>query len=189
MIYRATTLDGAWIVEPELRSDDRGYFARTMCRDEMAQHGLAADFVQQNVSLSRRAGTVRGMHFQRPPRGEVKFIRCTRGALLDVIVDIRRGSPTYLKHEAFELSEANHRMLYIPQGFAHGFQTLADDTEASYLVGAAYAPQFETGLRFDDPRLAIAWPLPASEISPKDAEAPLIEGDGPDFFTFDKAPA
>ncbi len=175
MIFHDTTLAGATLIELERRGDDRGHFARTFCAREFGAAGLPTAFVQQNMSVSAEAGTVRGMHFQRAPHAEAKLVRCVRGALLDVIVDLRDGSPTWLHHEAFELSAANGHMLLVPEGFAHGFQTLVDDVEASYLVSAYYAPEAEGGLRHDDPRLGIAWPLPVSVISPKDASWPLIE--------------
>lgn len=184
MIFRPTTLADALLVEPEIRSDERGSFARTMCRDEFSAQGIDADFVQQNTSVSAQAGTIRGMHFQLPPHTEGKFVRCIRGAVLDVIVDLRRGSPSFLQHEGFELSASNHRMLWVPPGFAHSFQTLSDETEVTYLVTAAYAPDAERGLRFDDPRLGIDWPLPVSTISPKDAAWPLLDDTEPGFFDY-----
>lgn len=182
MIVHQTTLADARIVEPVIRGDERGSFARTMCTDMFAQNGIDATFVQQNTSVSALAGTVRGMHFQLPPHTEGKFVRCIRGAIVDVIVDLRRSSPSFMRHEGFELSAANHRMLWVPPGFAHSFQTLSDDTEVTYLVTAAYAPDAERGLRYNDPRLGIAWPLPVSTISPKDDSWPLLDTDQPGFF-------
>lgn len=184
MIFHRTTLADALLVEPEIRGDERGSFARNMCRAEFREHGIDANFVQQNTSVSARAATIRGMHFQLAPHTEGKFVRCIRGAVLDVIVDLRQGSPSFLKHEGFELSAKNHRMLWVPPGFAHSFQTLQDDTEVTYLVTAGYAPEAERGLRFDDPRLGISWPLPLSTISPKDAAWPLLGSDGPDYFRY-----
>ena len=175
MKFHATTLADARLIELQERGDERGMFARTMCVDEFAAEGLVTTFVQQNMSISAEKGTLRGMHFQLPPHGEVKLIRCVRGAILDVIVDIRPGSPTFLRHEGFELTAANRRELYVPAGFAHGFQTLTEDVEVSYLVSAAYTPQAERGLRHDDPRLGIEWPLPVTVISDKDAAWPPIE--------------
>lgn len=183
MIFDKTDLADAWLIAPEFHGDERGAFARTMCRAEFEKCGLNADFVQQNTSISAQAGTVRGMHFQLAPHTEAKFVRCIRGALVDVIVDLRRNSPTFMRHGIFELSAANNRMLYVPAGFAHAFQTLSDDTEATYLVTAAYTPEAERGLRYNDPRLGIEWPLPVSTISAKDASWPLLETDEPDFFT------
>lgn len=182
MIYHRTTLLDAWLLELEPRGDERGMFARTMCRDEFVEHGMATDYVQQNMSISARKGTVRGLHFQRSPYAEAKLIRCLRGAILDVIVDLRQGSPTYLKHEAFELTAENRLQLYAPAGFAHGFQSLADDVEVSYLVSSRYTPAAEGGLRYDDPLLGIAWPLPVTAISPKDRSWPLLKSTDPVVF-------
>ncbi|MBL6078173.1 dTDP-4-dehydrorhamnose 3,5-epimerase [Belnapia sp. T18] len=182
MIFHKTTLQDAWLIDIEPRGDERGIFARTMCREEFAAHGMAQDFVQQNMSTSATAGTLRGMHFQRAPHTEAKLVRCIRGAILDVIVDLRSGSPSYLRHEAFELTAENRRQLYVPPGFAHSFQTLADDSEVSYLVSAAYAPQAEGGLRYDDPMLGIEWPLPITAISDKDAKWPYLVQGGPPIF-------
>lgn len=182
MIYHPTSLADALLAEPEIRGDERGSFARTMCRAEFAEHGIVGEFVQQNSSVSVHAGTIRGMHFQLAPHTEGKFVRCIRGAILDVIVDLRRSSPSFMRHEGFELSAQNHRMLWVPPGFAHSFQSLSDDTEVTYLVTAAYAPDAERGLRYDDPRLAIDWPLPVTTISAKDAAWPLLGPDQPDFF-------
>ena len=176
MIYHPTTLQDAWLIELEPRGDARGVFARTMCRDEFAKHGMATDYVQQNMSISVQAGTLRGLHFQRPPHAEAKLVRCVRGAVHDVIVDLRAGSPTFMRHEAFELTAGNNRQLYVPPGFAHSFQTLTDDTEVSYLVSAAYAPAAEGGLRFSDPLLGITWPRPVTVVSDKDAGWPLLDG-------------
>ncbi len=162
-----------------MRGDERGWFARTMDAREFALRGMDSAFVQQNASVSAQAGTVRGMHFQRFPHAEAKLVRCVRGSLLDVIVDLRQDSPSYLKHEAFTLSAENSRMLYVPRGFAHGFQTLVDNVEANYLVSAFYAPEAEGGLRYDDPRLSIAWSLPVSVVSPKDASWPLLDSGNP----------
>jgi dTDP-4-dehydrorhamnose 3,5-epimerase len=182
MIFHQTRLRDALLIEPEIRGDERGSFARTMCRDEFAAQGVTVDFTQQNTSVSAQAGTLRGMHFQLAPHTEGKLVRCIRGAILDVIVDLRRSSPTFLAHEGYELSASNHRMLWVPPGFAHSFQTLTDDTEVTYLVTAAYAPEAERGVRYDDPRLGIAWPLPVSTISPKDASWPLLGEEQPNFF-------
>lgn len=182
MIYRKTSLADAWLIDIEPRGDERGFFARTMCREEFAAHGMATDYVQQNMSTSAQAGTLRGLHFQRAPHTEAKLVRCLRGALVDVIVDLRAGSPSYLRHEAFELTAANRRQLYVPPGFAHSFQTLADDTEVSYLVSSAYAPAAEGGLRYDDPALGIAWPLAVTAISDKDAKWPLLKASDAPIF-------
>lgn len=179
MIFHDTELKDARLIELKLLGDERGAFARTFSRDEFAEAGMASVYVQQNMSVSTRAGTVRGMHFQRAPHTEAKLIRCLRGAILDVIVDLRAASPTYLRHQGFELSAANRHQLYVPPGFAHGFQTLVDDVEVSYLVSAAYAPAAEGGLRHDDPALGIAWPMPATVISAKDAAWPLLDPNDP----------
>jgi dTDP-4-dehydrorhamnose 3,5-epimerase len=179
VIFHDTELKDARLIELRLLSDERGVFARTFSRDEFAQAGMDSTYVQQNMSVSARAGTVRGMHFQRAPHAEAKLVRCLRGAILDVIVDLRAGSPTFLRHQGFELSAANRHQLYVPRGFAHGFQTLVDDVEVSYLVSSAYAPAAEGGVRHDDPVLGIAWPLPASVISPKDASWPLLDAANP----------
>ncbi len=174
MIFTETKLQGAFIVDLERREDDRGYFARAFCQDEFREHGLEPVIAQGNVAFNRRRGTLRGMHFQYPPAAETKLVRCTRGAIVDVIVDMRPESPTYLEHVAVELTADNGRSLFVPRRFAHGYQALQDETETSYLVGEFYAPDLEGGLRFDDPRLAIAWPLPAGEMSPKDGAWPLL---------------
>jgi dTDP-4-dehydrorhamnose 3,5-epimerase len=174
MIFHPTDLKDAWLIELQLRGDERGFFARTMCQEEFAKHGLVNTFVQQNTSFSAEKGTLRGMHYQLSPYAEAKLIRCTRGAIVDIIVDIRKDSPTYLKHQAFELTDSNRHQLYVPPGFAHSFQTLTDDVEVSYLVSSPYTPQAERGLRYNDEKLGIAWPLPVSNISDKDAAWPLI---------------
>lgn len=175
MIYRETTLKDAWLIELEPRGDERGSFARSMCREEFLQHGMAGDYVQQNTSVSAQRGTLRGLHYQIQPYAEAKLIRCIRGAIVDVIVDLREDSPSYLQHEAFELTDRNRHQLYVPPGFAHSFQTLVDDTEVSYLVSAPYTPHAERGLRFNDERLGIVWPLPVSTMSDKDRAWPLID--------------
>jgi len=174
MIFNETTLKDAWLIDLQPRGDDRGMFARTFCRDEFAAHGLETVYVQQNMSVSALKGTLRGMHFQRQPDAEVKVIRCVRGRILDVIVDMRPDSPSYLKHEGFELSAANRRELYVPRGFAHGFMTLEDDVEVTYLVSAVYTPAAEGGLRYNDPKLGISWPLEVTTISDKDQVWPLL---------------
>ncbi|MGH6895134.1 MAG: dTDP-4-dehydrorhamnose 3,5-epimerase [Geminicoccaceae bacterium] len=172
MRFDETTLCGAWLIEPEPARDHRGFFARTFCAQEFAEHGLTAGFVQHNTSQSTARGTLRGMHFQRAPHAEVKVVSCLRGAIWDVIIDLRPESPTYRQWDGFELTADNRRQLYVPEGFAHGFQTLCDDTEVGYLISAFYAPLAASGLRYDDPAFAIAWPLPLSEISDKDRTWP-----------------
>jgi dTDP-4-dehydrorhamnose 3,5-epimerase len=174
MKFEETPLKGAWVIDLEPRGDDRGYFARTFCRQEFEAHGIEANVVQSNVSFSVHAGTLRGMHFQKAPAEETKLVRCLAGALLDVIVDNRPNSRTYLQHFAVELTPENQRMLFVPRGFAHGFMTLKDNTEMLYMVSEYYTPDAEAGLLYNDPVLGIRWPLPVSVISPKDAVWPLI---------------
>lgn len=178
MIFHKTTLLDARLIDLETRGDSRGFFARTMCRDEFDKEGMDTDYVQQNISSSAHTGTLRGMHYQRAPHAEAKLIRCVRGAIVDIIVDLRPDSPSFLKHEAFELTEENRRELYVPRGFAHGFQTLTDNVEVTYLVSASYTPYAERGLRYNDPKLSIKWPLAVTTISDKDASWPLIEDEG-----------
>ena len=175
MIFRETALEGAFVVDLEPRGDERGFFARAFCQREFEARGLKALVAQANVSFNYRKGTVRGMHFQFPPAAETKFVRCTRGAILDVIVDLRPESPTYLQHVAVELTAENRRGLYVPERFAHGYQVLEDGTETTYQVGEFYTASAESGLCYADPRLGIEWPLPASDISDKDRAWPLLE--------------
>jgi dTDP-4-dehydrorhamnose 3,5-epimerase len=166
--FHLTALCDVWLIHLEPVRDDRGFFARTFCVEEFAAHGLETNYPQHSVSFSARKGTLRGMHYQREPHSEVKLVRCLQGAIWDVIIDIRHDSPTYRRWDAFELSGTNRRQLYIPKGFAHGFQTLTDDVEVSYLISETYAPKASSGIRHDDPTLGIAWPLPITEISDKD---------------------
>jgi dTDP-4-dehydrorhamnose 3,5-epimerase len=184
MIFHETALPGAYLVELEPYSDERGQFARAWCRTEFARHGVVHDFVQGNVSINPTRGTLRGMHFQVDGFGEVKLIRCVRGALYDVIIDVRPQSPTYLRWIGVELTPHSMRMLYIPEGFAHGFQTLTEDTEANYMVSAPYSREASRGVRYDDPVIGIEWPLPVSRISAQDRAWPLLDpslsrGEGP----------
>ncbi|UXZ53176.1 dTDP-4-dehydrorhamnose 3,5-epimerase [Halomonas sp. 7T] len=174
MLFHQTNLKDARLIELEPRGDERGFFARTMCRVEFERQGLLSDFVQQNTSFSAQRGTLRGLHYQRQPHAEAKLVRCLKGAIVDVIVDIRKDSETYLQHQLFELTDTNRLQLYVPPGFAHSFQTLTDDVEVSYLVSAAYHPEAERGLRYNDERLAIEWPIPPTVVSEKDASWPLI---------------
>jgi dTDP-4-dehydrorhamnose 3,5-epimerase len=175
MRFTATELDGAWIIDPEPFEDDRGLFARTFCAREFRDHGLVATFVQCNTSWNARRGTVRGLHYQLPPACEAKLVRCTAGALWDVIVDLRPDSPTYHKHIGVELTAKNRRALYIPEMFAHGLQTLDEGTEAFYQMSEFYAPKLAAGLRYDDPKLGITWPLGVVAISDKDLSWPSLE--------------
>ncbi|HPE47204.1 MAG TPA: dTDP-4-dehydrorhamnose 3,5-epimerase [Hyphomonas sp.] len=176
MIFNSTTLKDATLIELERRGDDRGFFARTFCVDEFSAAGLPTEFVQHNMSYSARKGTIRGMHFQHAPHAEDKVVRCVRGALLDVIIDLRPDSPTYLKWEGFELTEDNKNMLFVPKGFAHGFQTLTDDVEVSYLSSYRYTPSAEGGVRWNDPAFGINWPHAPTEMSDKDAALPDFKG-------------
>jgi dTDP-4-dehydrorhamnose 3,5-epimerase len=168
VIFTETKLKGAFVIELERREDERGYFARAFCQNEFDQYGLKPIIAQANIAHNRKKGTVRGMHFQYPPAAETKLVRCTRGAILDIIVDLRPESATYLQHVAVELTEDNMCALYVPERFAHGYQALRDDTDTSYQVGEFYTPSAEGGLRHDDPRLGLEWPLPVTVISPKD---------------------
>jgi dTDP-4-dehydrorhamnose 3,5-epimerase len=169
MNFIETRLKGAFVIEMERHVDNRGFFARAFCQREFRDHGLKPVIAQANIAFNHVRGTLRGMHFQYPPAAETKIVRCTRGAILDIIVDLRPESPTYLDHVAVELTADNHRTLYVPERFAHGYQVLDDRTETSYQVGEFYTPGVEGGLLHDDPRLGLDWPLPVSEISPKDA--------------------
>ena len=174
MIFIETSLAGAFVVELETRGDERGFFARTFCAQEFATHGLKPAVAQSNLSFNHRKGTLRGLHFQAPPVAETKLVRCTSGAILDVIVDIRPGSPTFRQHVAVELTAENRRALYVPEMFAHGYMTLTDGAEVVYSVGEFYTPGAEGGYRWDDPALGIDWPLEVAVISEKDAAWPLI---------------
>ena len=175
MIFTETRLKGAYIVDLERRLDSRGFFARAFCQEEFLSHGLKPVIAQANVAFNLKKGTLRGMHFQFPPAAETKYVRCTRGAILDVIVDLRPESPTYLEHIAVELTEDNQRGLFVPERFAHGYQVLRDNTETSYQVGEFYAPDYESGLMHDDPRLGLEWPLPVAVISDKDQKFKLLD--------------
>ena len=168
MIFRETKLKGAFVLELERREDSRGYFARGFCQNEFRAHGLKPTVAQGNIASNIRKGTLRGMHFQYPPAAESKLVRCTRGAIYDIIVDLRPESPTYLQHFGVELNEDNQSALYVPERFAHGYQTLTDKTDTSYLVGEFYTPEAEGGLLYNDPSLKLNWPLPVSVVSDKD---------------------
>jgi dTDP-4-dehydrorhamnose 3,5-epimerase len=169
MNFTETKLKGAFVIQLEQREDDRGFFARAFCQHEFADHGLKPVIAQANIAFNLKRGTMRGMHFQYPPAAETKIVRCTRGAILDIVVDLRPESSTYLGHVAVKLTADNHLSLYVPERFAHGYQVLEDRTETSYQVGEFYAPEDEGGLSYNDPRLGLEWPLPVTEISPKDA--------------------
>ncbi len=163
-----TKLKGAYIVDLKKIEDERGFFARAWCQNELKSHNLNPHVVQLNVGFNYKRGTLRGLHLQKHPWEEAKLIRCTKGAIYDVIIDLRRNSPTHCQWVGVELTEDNHRMLYAPEGFAHGYQTLIDNTEIYYQTTQLYAPEFATGVRFDDPAFGIAWPLPIALISNQD---------------------
>jgi dTDP-4-dehydrorhamnose 3,5-epimerase len=176
MIFTETKLAGAFILDLERRGDNRGYFARTFCQNEFEAHGLKPVIAQSNAAFNKYKGTLRGMHFQFPPAAESKLVRCVRGAIVDIIVDLRPESPTFLEHVAVDLNEENGRSLYVPERFAHGYQALVDNTETTYQVGEFYTPSEEFGLSPYDPDLGLTWPMEASEISAKDAAwKPLSE--------------
>jgi dTDP-4-dehydrorhamnose 3,5-epimerase len=181
VIFTETALPGAFTIDLERREDDRGYFARAFCQHEFEERGLKPVIAQANVAFNRVAGTLRGMHFQFPPAAETKVVRCTRGAIVDIIVDLRPESPTYLQHVAVRLDEDNARSLYVPERFAHGYQTLVDGTETSYFVGEFYTPDTEGGLAPDDPRLGLEWPLPATVMSEKDQQWALLDSVEPEI--------
>ena len=170
MKFNKTELDGAYIIELDKLADDRGFFARTWCQKELECQGLVARIAQTSVSFNTRSGTLRGMHYQAAPYEETKIVRCTRGAIYDVIVDLRHDSPTFRKWIAVELTANNYKMLYVPAHFAHGFITLDDNTEVLYFISEFYTPGAARGLRWNDPALGIIWPRPAEVISEKDAD-------------------
>ena len=174
MNFVETPIEGVLVIEPARREDDRGWFARTYCRETFAARGLNTDWPQCNASFNRRRGTLRGMHWQADPHGEIKLVRCPLGAAFDVTVDLRPESATYGTWFGVEISAANGRMVYMPLGIAHGFQTLADDTEIYYQMGTDYVPGAERGIRWDDPAVAIDWPLDRPILSPRDAVLPVL---------------
>jgi dTDP-4-dehydrorhamnose 3,5-epimerase len=178
MRFCPTTLPGAWLVQLEPARDNRGYFARTFCVDEFAIHELETNFPQHSIAYSGKTGTIRGMHYQREPHSEVKVVRCIRGSIWDVIIDIRPDAPTYLHWQGFELSDGNGDQLYVPAGFAHGYQTLCDDVEVNYLISIPHAPRSACGIRYDDPTFGINWPLPVTEISERDRHYANFTGQG-----------
>lgn len=168
MTFTETALKGAWIIDLERIDDERGFFARSFCQDEFAARGLKTTVAQCNVSFNLKRGTLRGMHFQLPPKAEAKLVRCTRGRIYDVIIDLRADSPTYCRWEGVELSTESRRALYIPEGFAHGFQTLEDGSEVFYQMFEFFAPQCAVGVRWDDPAFGIVWPVPDPIMSERD---------------------
>jgi len=168
VIFTETVLSGAFVVELDPMQDERGFFARSWCQQEFAAHGLNPNLVQCNISFNKKRGTLRGMHYQEKPHEEAKLVRCTRGAIYDVIIDLRPDSPTHRRWFGAELTADNYRMLYVPEGFAHGFQTLEDDSEVFYQMSVAHHPDAARGVRFDNPEFAIAWPIVDIIISPRD---------------------
>jgi dTDP-4-dehydrorhamnose 3,5-epimerase len=175
MKYVETLLPGLIVLELEPVSDSRGFFARTWCEKEFQERGLCTGFSQAGIAFNHLRGTVRGLHFQRPPFAEVKIVRCTAGSILDVAVDLRPGTPTYLKHFALELSARNRTALYIPEGFAHGYQTLEDNTEVAYWLSQPYAPEYAAGIRWNDSTVGIEWPLEVTQISERDCKLSTVE--------------
>ncbi len=169
MIFIETELKDAYIIDIEPREDQRGFFARTWCQQEFSAHNLTTTIAQANMSYNRHKGTLRGMHYQRPPYAETKLVRCTRGAIYDVIIDLRPDSPSYKRWIGVELTADNRRALFVPEGFAHGFQTLADHSDVMYQVSQFYTPGAEGGIRYDDPAFGIHWPIEVAVISEKDA--------------------
>ena len=174
MIFTETPLKDAYIIELERIEDERGFFARSWCAGEFEKHGLNPNLVQCNVSFNKKKGTLRGMHYQAAPHEEAKFVRCTKGALYDVIIDLRPDSPTFKHWFGVELTAENRKSFYIPEGFAHGFQTLEDDTEVFYQMSECYDPESARGVRYDDPAFGIAWPSSHITVSPKDNSYPLF---------------
>ncbi len=172
MIFTPTKLQGAYILEVKKIEDERGFFGRSWCKRELEEHGLNANVVQANVSYNKVKGTLRGMHFQKAPHQETKLVRCTRGAIYDVIIDLRPDSPTYKQWIGVELTESNYRMLFVPEDFAHGFITLEDNTEVTYQVTQYYTPGAEGGIRWNDPAFQIAWPIEPVVVSGKDQAHP-----------------
>jgi dTDP-4-dehydrorhamnose 3,5-epimerase len=170
MKFTQTKLQGAWVIELEKRVDDRGFFARTWDEKERGDHGIYRKPVQMNMSFSAARGTMRGMHYQIPPFEESKFIRCTKGSIFDVIIDLRPNSPTFKQWFGIELTDKNYKMLFLPEGFAHGFVTLEDNTEVSYQVSAFYTPGSERIIRYNDPLFNITWPIPIVVLSDKDRD-------------------
>ena len=175
MMFHETTLAGLWRVELEPRGDERGFLARTYCEREFAAAGLNTRWPQCNLTLTRQSGAIRGMHFQAEPQPEIKLIRCAAGAIYDVLVDVRPDSPTFGRWEGFDLTARNHLQLYVPGGFAHGFQCLSEDCEVFYQMSAEYVSDLARGLRHDDPEIAIRWPLPTTQVSARDSGLPSLK--------------
>lgn len=176
MIFTEMNVKGCFMIEPDRFDDERGYFSKIWDHKELAQRALSTEFAQFNLAFNHKAGTLRGMHFQRAPHEEVKLVRCTRGAVYDVIIDLRPASPTYLQWSGVELTEDNCRTYYVPKGCAHGYITLADATEVTYNVSAGYAPQSAAGVRWNDPAFGIQWPMQPTVINPRDDSYPDFKG-------------
>lgn len=175
MRFEPTELAGVVVVQPERHHDERGFFSRVFCEEEFARNGLPVRFPQTSVSFNAKAGTVRGMHFQREPHAEAKLVRCTRGAIYDVVVDLRPGQPTFGRWCGFELTPANGIALFIPEGFAHGFQALEDESELLYAITPSHVPGVGAGVRWDDPAIGVRWPQPVTVMSDKDRTWPLLK--------------
>jgi dTDP-4-dehydrorhamnose 3,5-epimerase len=175
VIFERLAIDGAFVIDIERREDDRGFFARTFCTDELAAHGLDPTVAQISVSYSRARGTLRGMHLQAAPHEETKLLRCVRGAVYDVFVDLRPDSPSFLRHVAVELTADDHRAVYVPRSCAHGFLTLEDDTEVEYVISTPHTPAAEIGLRWDDPGIGITWPFEPVVIAERDRTFPSVD--------------
>ncbi|MFL5752822.1 MAG: dTDP-4-dehydrorhamnose 3,5-epimerase [Bacteroidia bacterium] len=174
MKFIETAISGAWLIEPRVLSDERGFFFRTYCEHEFSEIGFRKNWVQCNYSVTNYKGAIRGLHYQVPPNAEAKLVRCVKGKIADVIVDLRANSPTFKKHALLELSGENRLSLFIPEGCAHGFQALTDDCHLAYFHSAFYSPEHEEGLRWDDPMLGISWPITAQSISERDLQFPLL---------------
>lgn len=174
MKFSAAKIPGVWLIDLELRVDERGFFARTFCENEFSAHGLNTKWPQCNLTLTKNRGMLRGLHFQAEPKPEIKLIRCSAGAVFDVLVDLRKDSPTYSQWEAFELRAEKHQMLYVPAGIAHGFQCLSDQCEMYYQMSEFYSAGLSSGIRWDDPKIGIAWPIPSPIVSERDAKLPFL---------------
>jgi len=175
MIFHKTKIEGLYIIEPEFKIDERGYFARIFCKKELAKIGFDFEIVQINRSLNKKKGTIRGMHFQKPPKAEDKIVQCLKGAIYDVAIDLRQNSPTYSQWVAVELNEENKKMFFIPKGFAHGFQSLRDNSEILYFLSEFYSPEYKSGVHWNDPFFNISWPIKNPILLEKDKNWPLIE--------------
>lgn len=176
MTFAPAKIPGVWVIDLELKEDARGFFARTWCEREFGTHGLNTHWPQGNLTRTLRRGMIRGMHWQAEPHPEIKLIRCSRGAIWDVLVDVRPDSPTFGAWESYELTGENHRQLYVPAGIAHGFQCLEHGSEVSYLMSDFYVPDLARGIRWNDPRVGIQWPIPDPELSDRDRALPSLEG-------------